>query len=296
MAHAQAPANAGTTQPTAHDRLSALASLTPRDLLLLDILDEHQVLTTDQLARLAFPSHDRAQQRLRMLARRGVLARFRSCTRPGSDPWHYALGPVGAAITAAGRGAAPPRPAAHAARLLRLARNPRLSHLLGCNEFFVTLAHHARTVGGCHLEAWWGERRSTNSCGGMARPDAYGVWRSGPNRTAFFLEHDTGTEPLARLVDKLAGYQQVATGDGSTPPVLFWLPSARREHGFRALLNAAPVPVATATADNTNASTPAGAVWLPAGPCWHHTPERGRLTLATLGAYARVPHPHRTAA
>ena len=67
-----------------------LARLMPRARWLLDLLDQHQVLTTAQITMLCYPSLHRARYRLLQLHRRGILDRFRHITRPGSD-WVFRL-------------------------------------------------------------------------------------------------------------------------------------------------------------------------------------------------------------
>ena len=134
------------------------------------------------------------------------------------------------------------------------------------------------------LETWWSERRCAAAWGDHARPDGYGRWAEQlPGRPAavtdFFLEYDTGTESLARLVGKLAGYAALAARTGITTPVLFWLRSPRREAALHARLAGPPppgardaasasqipgVPVATAV-PGSSPEGPAGAAWLPAG-------------------------------
>ncbi len=258
--------------------LDALGLLTERDRHVLALVTEHQVLTTSHLTWLAFPSRDRAEQRLRLLARRDILTRFRPLTRPGSAEWRYAAGCTGAAITAARNGTAPPRPAAHAARVLRLAENPRLHHLLGVNGFFARLARHARDCPDAALETWWSEARATAACGSLARPDGFGRWREHGWQIPFYLEYDTGTEPIDRLTAKLDGYRDVTEAGGPAAIVLFWLPSARREASLRRRLGPRPpVPVATASAAGTS---PAGPLWLPAAGST-------RRTLAGLAAGSR---------
>lgn len=276
--------------------VDALRELTDRDLSILDTLAEHKVLTTGQLADLAFPNLDTAQHRLALLHRRGVLARFRSCQRPGSQPWRYSLGLVGAALVAAQRGTPPPRPATHAERIARLARHPALPHLLGTNGFFCTLAKTARTTPDAALERWWSERRATQACGGLAHPDGHGIWTEHGTRCAFFLEYDTGTEALDRLPAKLSGYRDAAAAGGPAYPVLFWLPSSHRETHLRQAFEATPppVPVATAAADLADARglTPADAVWLPADPLTvgHQRVRLADLTRATPPVVPRPKH------
>src|SRR5437660_756392 len=79
--------------------------------------------------------------------------------------------------------------------------------------------------------------------GRYARPDAYGRWRDDGSGTDFFLEYDTGTEPVARVAAKLRGYAALADATGITTPVLFWFPAPAREASVRAALGAAGVPV-----------------------------------------------------
>ena len=134
------------------------------------------------------------------------------------------------------------------------------------------------------LECWWGERRCAAAWGEHARPDGYGRWsEQAPGQPAavadFFLEYDTGSEPLSRVIAKLAGYAALAARTGITTPVLFWLRSPSREAALHARLAGPPppgvrdaasaaqipgVPVATA-ARGTGPGGPAGAAWLPAG-------------------------------
>jgi hypothetical protein len=80
----------------------------------------------------------------------------------------------------------------------------------------------------------------------------------------FFLEHDTGTEPLAILLGKIDGYQRMAGQTGHRWPVLFWLHSSTRERHLHEHLARGPrltVPVATAARDRPDSLTPADAIW-----------------------------------
>jgi hypothetical protein len=147
---------------------------------------------------------------------------------------------------------------------------------------FTALAAAARASSGqLALEVWWSERRCA-AAWDRARPDGYGRWRDQPPGGAppavadFFLEYDTGTEPLGRLTAKLDGYRDLAARTGIPTPVLFWVPTMRREAALRARLagppphgtpgaaSAAQVPIATAVA-GISPDGPAGAAWLPAG-------------------------------
>jgi hypothetical protein len=73
--------------------LKAAGRLTDRDRYLVRVVAEHRVLTTDQLAALAFDNIITARHRLDALTRLGALRRFRPHRATGSAPWHYLLGP-----------------------------------------------------------------------------------------------------------------------------------------------------------------------------------------------------------
>ncbi|HVB27179.1 MAG TPA: replication-relaxation family protein [Mycobacteriales bacterium] len=245
------------------DPLVVLARLTDRDRYLCRALAEHRVLTTSQIAELAFGSATTAQHRLVCLHRLGILARFRRYAPAGSEPWHYTLGLVGAQLVATETGLTAPSPAALRSRTLALAGSSHLDHLVGVNGFFTTLAGYARRCGGsAALQTWWSERRTAAEYGEFVRPDGYGVWCEDDARVAFFLEHDTGSEPLPRVVAKLAGYTDLADAEAQRRWLVFWLSGARREAGLRRALGHPPIPVATAS---RALGGPAEAVWLPLG-------------------------------
>ena len=272
------------------DLLAALAGrLTARDRWLLRMIWEHRVLTTTQITQLAFGTTRAATARLLTLYQHQVIDRFRPLAVTGSAPWHFVLGPAGAQVLAAEDAITPAQLGYRRDRALAIAVSPRLAHTTGTNAFFTTLAASARRTPGAGLVCWWPERRCAALWGDLARPDAYGRWHeTAPTGTAeaeFFLEYDTGTEDLPRLVAKLTGYRMLAARTAITTPVLFWLPSPRREAALHARLAAelrggmiAAVPVATATPALAGDDGPAGAVWLPAG--WGGS----RLRLAQLPA------------
>lgn len=260
------------------------AQLTPRDRVVLELVAEHHVLTTEQLRAVLFPSISRAQHRLLALTEAGVLWR----TQPyraegGSKPFHYLLGYRGAELLAAQGGTTAPRPATHADRLRRVLESPRLPHLLGVNQFFADVAAYSRRSGlgapfsaydgrpeGEGLHTWRSEQWITEFYEHQIRPDGYGCWYQDGRWLGFFLEHDTGTEPVRRVADKLDRYT------GADQPhsnrfdparlagmVLIWTTSRRREQNLRTALQAkhSPVPVATAARDHGDPDGPGGAVW-----------------------------------
>ncbi|MGP4024369.1 replication-relaxation family protein [Actinomadura sp. 3N407] len=250
--------------------------LTARDRALLTLVWEHRVLTSDQITALFFRTSVRTHQRLRQLHELHALSSFRPWTPNGTAAKHWVLGPAGAHVLAVEQGVSLRELGYRHETAMGIAVSPRLGHQVGVNDFFVHLRAYARNRDdGARLVQWWPERRCVSKWGDHARPDAFGRWseprnqipRQGPPaEVAFFLEHDTGTERLARVTAKLNGYTALARETGSTTPVLFWLPSAAREANLRKLLGVPGVPVATAVqTPTTSGEGPAGAVWLPAG-------------------------------
>ena len=268
--------------------------LTPRDHVLLGWLYDHGVLTTFQIAHALFPSLDFAQRRLGRLTTWGVVDRFRPF-RPdgGSFPYHYVIDQLGAEVVAAQRGDPPPRPDHAKRRRRRWTSSQHLAHRLGANGFFTDLAGYARTHPGHQLTRWWPDAACRRP-GAFARrddpptakalqanihPDGHGRWRHGPVVVPFFLEYDTGTEPLSTLLAKLIGYTSMASRGGPAWPVLFSLHSTVRERHLHADLGEVRLlmPVATTARDHTTREhlSPAERVW------WLHGHDQD-LTLADL--------------
>ncbi|MBB5874616.1 hypothetical protein F4553_008050 [Allocatelliglobosispora scoriae] len=248
-----------------HTSLLALyPRITARDRHLLQLLDDHQVLTTPQIHTLLFGARRTCQERLGELHTLGLIDRFRF-PRPGggSQPWHWTLGHHGHRFQAAAHGLPEPTARATRDRTHRLSANPRLNHLTATNDFFVRLAAHTRTDPARQLTRWWSERTATERFLGV-RPDGHGIWTTPDTSTGFFLECDLGTETLHRVAAKLDGYARLAAGGGPRYPVLFWLGNPGREEHLHPLLRGHVVVSATSGHD----SDPSGSVWLPAGG-WH---------------------------
>jgi hypothetical protein len=301
------PSRAGRLARSRELTAELIGRLTTRDRWLLRMLHEHQVLTTTQITQLAFGTSRAATARLLDLYQLRAIDRFRPLMPgAGTAPLHFVLDSAGAAMLAAEDGTTAAEIGYRRDRALAIALSPALGHTIGANGFFTTLAATARHTPGTALERWWSERRCAALWGDLTRPDGYGRWREpAPGGTVastdFFLEYDTGTENLDRLLGKLPGYAKLAARTGITTPVLFWLPSARREAALRAKLAGPPppgtplaataasipgVPIATTApgfAPDADDS-PAGPIWLPAasttGP---------RLRLAQLAPAAVAP-------
>jgi Replication-relaxation len=246
------------------ERLAHLAArLTPRDLRLCELVDEHRVLTTHQLTDLAFPNLDTAEHRLIILHRLGALERFRPRRDLGTAPYHYVLGPAGARVLAARHGLNPSSVRYRRDDALGVAHWQQLDHLIAINGFFSALARAARDRPDRALATWWSERRCAARWGGLVRPDGYGRWRDADAEVDFFVEVDRATEPPRRLAAKLGGYTDLAAATQITTPLLFWFPTPQREATARAALGTPTIPVATASP--TPSAGPAGG---PAGPVW----------------------------
>jgi hypothetical protein len=268
--------------------------LTPRDRWLARVVAEHRVFTSTQLTQLAFASPRTANQRLLQLYQWRVLDRFQPLLAIGSAPMHYVLDLAGAAVLAAEDGLDPADVGYRHDRALGIGHSLRLAHTVGVNGLYAALVAVARHTtsrtdtdpdgrGGRAVTAWWPETRCARLWGDLARPDAYARWREDGREVEFFLEYDTGTEPLTRVAGKLHDYARLAHATGIVTPVVFWFPTPARETAASAALTStltaldrpAAVPVATTVADpargaGDHASTyiavldsPAAARWLP---------------------------------
>src|SRR5260370_10955897 len=217
---------------------------TPRDLWLLRMLAEHGVLTSIQVAQLAFGSAATARHRLIGLWRMGAIDRAQPFTASGSAPMHYVLGDAGAAVLAERAGTTPRDAGYRRERALAVFASSRLSHAVGANGVMTALVATARTRSGSALPTRWPEHRCAAQWGTMARPDAYGRWHQDGQDTDFFLEYDNGSEDAGRVAGKLPGYAALARGTGIATPVLFWFPTVRREPAIRPPLSGTRVPAA----------------------------------------------------
>ncbi|MFD1364277.1 replication-relaxation family protein [Actinoplanes sichuanensis] len=275
--------------------LKAQSSLTHRDMRLLGWLYDHGVLTTDQIDAALFGSLTFCQRRLLRLIDLGVLARFRPQRwEGGSYPYHYLLAQLGTEIVAAQRGDPLPRRDQARQRRQHLTSRANLPHLLATNQFFIDLAAHERVHSGGRLDTWRpaadfhratafyrpGDGADMFSLRTFPRPDGHGIWVDRGRRVPFLLEMDRGTESLPVLTAKVTNYLRVADHARWWWPVLFWLPSVRREINLQRLLADLPASdrVATAASDHVAASglSPAGPVW------WLHGREQPRQHLSEL--------------
>lgn len=275
---------------TMADIVALTRRLTLRDRWLTAMLHEQRVLTAPQITRLAYGSTRSAQRRLRTLHDYTVLDSFRPLVQTGSAPEHYTLGPAGAAVLAAIAGQDPAAIGWRPTSTGRIAYSPTLGHDLGVNELLTHLAACARHLPGTGLTLWISEHSAARRWGDIIRPDAYAHWQDatrtrGEYHLPFFLEYDTGSQSLARVEAKLAGYAAFTTATGTSPALLIHTRTASRDLALRRRLSASAaelgLAVATSSADFTT-NTPWGAWWMPLEP----TTRRTSLT----GLAAHWPH------
>ena len=256
----------------AAERLAAVAGrVTGRDRRLCALLAEHRVLTTPQLTQLAFPSPDAAIKRLAILHQLGLLDRFRPYHTPGSAPYHYTLGPLGAAVLAAHHDQDPTASGYRRDRTLALAHSRWLPIWSGSTGSSAPSPTPPAARKGRSWSVWWSEQRCAARWGRLVHPDGYGRWREHHQRVDFFLEYDRATEAPQRLAGKLTGYLELADATGIATPLLVWLPTPARETTIRHALAGTSLPIATATPNPDH--SPAGPLWLPL----HRSDPRRRL-------------------
>jgi len=164
--------------------------LTERDLRMLVKCALCRWLTTDQLRRLYFPAAtlNAVQKRLRKLADVGYLRSYRE--HPTAESIHT-VGPKGQSLVEE-RGV----------EVTMSSDVPRqLDHLLGVNEVRIAVEQSAVPV--AYFFAYW--QLSNLGWKYPVIPDAvFAV--SSPERRAFVVEYDRGTETLDKLFEKLRRY------------------------------------------------------------------------------------------
>ncbi|GIG63351.1 hypothetical protein Lfu02_77230 [Longispora fulva] len=243
---------------TAHPR--APHHVTPRDLAVLELLSEHEVLSTRHIAAVFFPSVRAAQNRLAILHHMDVVSRHAwGHPRGGQAEYLYSLGPLRALVRpyAANRAdLAVVAAAHHDERMWRLVANPGLRSTLAANGLFTALIAHSRNHPATRLARWWsGPRTAAAFARYRIRPDGHGVWQAHGRTVGFFLEGDTGDDQS--LLARLAGYRHLPAA-GPRYPVLLWTADPDRRDQVRTLLAREHGPtVAVAAA----ADEPAGRIW-----------------------------------
>jgi hypothetical protein len=246
-------------------KLAALAGrLTDRDRRLCRLLWEHRVFTSHQLTQLAFDHLDTAEDRLRTLTRLQVLDRFRPRRDTGSAPYHYVLGPLGAAVLAAEHTVTVTDVGYRRATTLAIAHHPRLPELVAVNGFFCALAGHACHHPNTELSLWLSQRACQARWGRIVQPHGFGRWRDHDTVLAFFLEHHRHEQPFQHLIAALVGYDTLAqVVPERTTNLLLWLTSPQQEAELHRTVP--PRRYLVATTSPRDGTHPTEAIWLPLG-------------------------------
>ncbi|QGN48007.1 hypothetical protein GKC29_14905 [Micromonospora sp. WMMC415] len=269
-----------------HTLIDISHRLRPRDYTIASLLDEHTTLTTEHLTSILFANPTTCRHRLQLLRRLGFIDRFIR-NRPGApNPVCWLPGLLSSRYTALARDDSPPTARALRERQDRVYSSPTLEHILAVNDVFVSLLVHARRHPGAALTRWWSERTTAAAFGHRIKPDGHGVWTDGNEETGFFIELDRGTEPIGRLIDKLASHRKLRAEGGPQYPIVFVLPSRLREQNLHRKLTDRPEPsLVVATTSPESGLDLAGPVWRLAGNGRH------RLTLADLPSSHGQPGP-----
>jgi hypothetical protein len=308
--------------------MRARSHLTTRDWRILELLDEHRVLTAPQLCDLAFHHPTTARHRLQVLYRLKVVNRFRPPPERlggGSAPFHYVLDRYGALLLTQQRAVADDHlhddslfaelGRARLERrlawlnpdyLLAIATSQRLRHQVAVNAFFCALVRAARASDGRReLAEWQGERRARRHSAAYehvcVRPDGYAVWCEDGDQLPFFFELDRGTEALDRLADKLDGYAQAEEAHQQPTWILVSLPSQQRErHAHQAMLTSAARTCRWPPPTAASQKPPAAPTRRSGGPCATPAPSRGADGWSSLPPCRSLPSrctaPRRSAA
>jgi len=272
----RSPSRARRRRPIPADLLTVVQQLQPRDHVIAALLVEHRTLTTGQLSAVLFDSPSTARARLYRLRQLRWVDRFTPVRAGQRRQTYWVAGLLAARYHAVQNGGTTPTPRVWRDRVEAIAASTHLAHPRGANQVFINLFAHARTHPDTQLARWWGPARTAAAAGQRVHPDGHGVWAEHEQQVGFWLEYDTGTEPLARLIGKLDPYARLHAAGGPDYPVLFHLPGPGREAHLHDLLANRPqrlgVTVATTT-PATVATTPdgvTGSVWLLDGCATRH--------------------------
>lgn len=256
-----------TNAESPRDRLLSLASrLTARDEDVLRHLDRFRVLTTHQVRDIAFGCLRDAQLRLAALRRLGAVASFRPVVArgAGSAPYHWLLDRLGILLVAAARGVPVRQVGLRPEQRARLVTNLHRPHHVEVNGFATALIRSSRQQDDRRLAEWATQWECARRWGDLARPDGYGRWIEHDRCVSFLLEHDRGTENIARVAAKLDDYAELAPVlPEADTCLLLTAPDSRRESAIRRAVAGPGCPLPLATATYRPGGSPAEAIWTP---------------------------------
>ena len=190
--------------------------LQPRDYEIIELVEGHRFISSDDIQLLVPGSNQVVLRRLQKLFHHRYLDRPRVQKLNGNIRMVYALGPRGAdeILHRTGR-----KPAGDWSEKNRQVRERYLAHALMVSRFRTALHYACDRVGTVAVERWLGDGAMASSvdveCNGYRnripiRPDAFFILNvidgASPGRVHVFLEADRGTMTVARFVEKLHGY------------------------------------------------------------------------------------------
>jgi hypothetical protein len=284
------------SHPRSSNRINAYQQ-SSLDLVILEHLHRHRVLTTTQLVMLADRSERTIRYRLERLRRGHLVGRTRPYVASGSAPAHWWLTASGSRLvsgTSPALGRAAPKPMF-------------IAHTVAIAGVYVALLRHVaesglRVSGWLRDEESWEEWSGSQGRGSLC-PDALLQAELAVDgevgRAHAFIEVDLGTMTHARLRAKVLRHREYANAGAwderypHCPPLLILTTSETRattflnglaKRGRRAIWNAetddlAPVAICSAARD------PDAAV---AAPVWHTRPEgAGRRLMDLLADVVR---------
>ena len=252
-----------------------LRSIGGRDLAILLALYQHRYLDSRQVERLFFSDRRYAQRRLRDLAERRLIHRWRRVEAAGLVPLPSVLliSRQGAALLADRQGNG--RDA-----FIRRADDAwnhcfHVEHDREANGFLVDLAVRSAPLPFEGLYHWLGEataRSVYRGRGARISPDGWGRYLTSGGEVTFFLEWDRSTESPHRLSKKVADYADhfASRTDAKLNNVLFVGPTDQRETVLRAVIQGCLLRTSpTCSFWTTNVSLleehgPLGRIWTPA--------------------------------
>lgn len=276
MSLSTASRGSGGRRRVSSRRVLDLAShLTERDLEILTLLYEHQVLATDQLALLFFSSVRRAQDRLLFLHDNGLVDRFYPARpfRQGKPHAHWLLDEAGALLVAARLDVE--RKQLGWQRRDDWGSHPQLAHRLEVNRFVTDLIAATLPDPSMGVVGWWGQRTSQELLQDRYAhvvPDAAVRVVTDRGPIDCLLEWDRGTEPASVLEGKLHQYRTYRW-DWNRCSLLFVLPTERRARTlYRAMTTVderyekppGAWPILLCTAQEIAINGPLARLWRPA--------------------------------
>lgn len=195
-------------------RVRNILVLTKRDESIIELVYEFRFLTREQLQRLLnWQCVARINSRLRILYDAAYLDRRFLPVLQGSSPAVYFLGPAAVSHLAQKSDVDPTR----IKRFLHQDKNYSdafMQHALAVSEFGTSFRASCQRGVNTRWLHWLNDRQLVHTCneGGISgdsvpKPDGYGRYAVSQLTYNFFLELDTGSESLGRLLKKVALYQ-----------------------------------------------------------------------------------------